>query len=201
MKTIVKEKLINDYKNLKYYKEGTFIRYHFMFNDVNVNVYFDAFDKQAVSFSLIMIYRNDYYYTSLNVNDTPNTTEYLHKIPSGILNKILVDNKLNALFDKLESFILNNKATYGLYSKDIIFTNTMTYSCKREDLPFWKGIRHVRMSDDTLKRLRVTSNIDYSTLLNIQSKNLTLVKTRCPEERKDITVILKSVGIDLELRS
>lgn len=75
----------------------------------------------------------------------------------------------------------------------------MAYSSKREDLPFWKGIRHVTMSDKTLKRLSVTSNIDHDTLLKIQSKNLTLVKTRYPKERKYITVILKSVGIDLKL--
>ena len=148
---------------------------------------------------MILIYEKDYYYTSLNVNDTPTSVEYLHKIPSEILNRILVDNELNSFFDNLESFILNNEPIPGLYSREKIFTNTMAYSSKREDLPFWKGIRHVRMSDKTLKRLSVTSNIDYDTLLKIQSKNLTLVKTRYPKERKYITFILKSVGIDLKL--
>ena len=73
----------------------------------------------------------------------------------------------------------------------------MKYSYRRDDLPFWKGIRHVRMSDKTLRRLSVTSNIEYDTLKRIQSKNMTIVKTRFPEERKMIRIILREAEIDL----
>ncbi|MFW3591228.1 hypothetical protein ACN9US_00830 [Staphylococcus caprae] len=36
------EKLINDYKNLRYKKETTAIKYSGVFNKVNINIYFDA---------------------------------------------------------------------------------------------------------------------------------------------------------------
>ena len=64
-------------------------------------------------------------------------------------------------------------------------------------MPFWKGIRRVRMSDKTLRRLSVTSNIEYDTLKRIQEKNMTIVKTRFPEERKMIRIILREAEIDL----
>lgn len=197
MTTAAKDKLINDYDSLDFHIGDTFIKYCFVYNGVNVNVYFDAYDKQDVSLSLILIFNNNYYYTSLNADDTPSCVEYLHKIPDEILKLILVDNSLSDFYKALEDHILNNAPSIGRYSKDIIFENTMKYSKERYDLPFWKGLRHVRMSDKTLKRLSVTSNIKYDTLKEIQSKNMTLVKTRFPEERKNIRIILKEVDIEL----
>ena len=201
MKGIVKEKLINDYNNLEFHIDDTFAKYHFTYNDVYVNIYFDAYDSQALSLSIILIYGMDYYYTSLNVDDTDTNVEYLHKIPLGILKRILVDRKLDDLFDHLEEHILNNDPVVGRYSNDKLFSSTLKFSGKRKDLPFWKSIKHVRMSDETLNRLRVTSNISLSTLKTIQSKNMTLVKTQFPKDRKNIKMILDSKGIDLELRT
>lgn len=201
MKNIVKEKLLSDYNGLSYHIDDTFTKYHFTYNDVYVNVYFDAYDIQALSLSVILIYERDYYYTSLNVDNTDTNVEYFHKIPLGILKKILVDNKLDDIFEHLEQHILDNSPTVGRYSKDKLFSSTLKFSGKRKDLPFWKSIKHVRMSDDTLNRLRVTSNISLGTLKKIQSKNMTLVKTQFPKDRKNIKMILDSKGIDLELRS
>ena len=201
MNSKVKDKLINDYNSVGHHIDDTFTKYHFTYNDVYVNIYFDAYDSQALSLSVILIYSMDYYYTSLNVDDTDTNVEYLHKIPLGILKRILVDKKLDDLFDHLEEHILNNAPVAGRYSNDKLFSSTLKFSGKRKDLPFWKSIKHVRMSDETLNRLRVTSNISLSTLKKIQSKNMTLVKTQFPKDRKNIKMILDSKGIDLELRS
>ena len=134
----------------------------------------------------------------MNADDTPSSVEYSHKIPDEILKLILVDNNLSDFYKEIEDHILNNEPNIiGRYSKDKIFENTMKYSKEREDLPFWKGIRHVRMSDKTLKSLNVTSNIKYDILKKKKKKNMTLVKTRFPEERKNIKIILKEVEIEL----
>ncbi|SFB79747.1 hypothetical protein [Ruminococcus albus] len=201
MKNMVKDKLINDYNDLSYHTDDTFTKYRFTYNGVYVHVYFDAYDYQALSLSVILIYERDYYYTSLNVDDTDTNIEYLHKIPLGILRRILVNKKLDDMFEHLEEHILNSTPEEGRYSDDKLFSSTLKFSGKRKDLPFWKSIKHVRMSDDTLNRLRVTSNISLSTLKKIQSKNMTLVKTQFPKDRKNIKMILDSKGIDLELRS
>lgn len=73
----------------------------------------------------------------------------------------------------------------------------MKYSRSEIDLPFWYHIRKVRMSLDTLNKLSASSDISRETLLKIQNKNLTLVRTYKPEKRKKLTVILDSVGITL----
>lgn len=176
----VKEKLMNDYDTLSFHIGDTFIKYSYGYKDVDVNLYFDASDKQSISLSLILIKDKMYYYTSLNVDNTPVNVEYLHKIPVEILNSILVNKKLSTFFESLEDHIMNNVPRPGRYLKDKLFINTMKYSYRRDDLPFWKGIRHVRMSNKTLRRLSVTSNIEYDTLRKIQSKNMTIVKTRFP---------------------
>lgn len=197
MTTEVKEKMINDYDSLNFHIGDTFIKYSYVYEGVDVKVYFDASDKQSLSLSLILIKDKMYYYTSLNADNTPVNVEYLHKIPVEILNSILVNKKLSAFFVSLEDHIMNNDPHPGRYLKDKLFVNTMKYSYSRDDLPFWKGIRRVRMSDKTLRRLSVTSNIEYDTLKRIQAKNMTIVKTRFPEERKMIRIILREAEIDL----
>lgn len=91
----------------------------------------------------------------MNADDTPSSIEYSHKIPDEILKLILVDNNLSDFYKEIEDHILNNEPNIiGRYSKDKIFENTMKYSKEREDLPFWKGIRHVRMSDKNVKKAK-----------------------------------------------
>ena len=197
MRKQVRDHLIDEYDSLKVKCKFTALKYRFVHNEVNVNIYFDNYDG-IPSMSIILSYKNKYYYTSLNINNTKVRTEYLKKIPSDILEKLLDDNKhLNAFFEDIEEHILNNEKTVVNYKKDTCFTNTMKYSRSRKDLPFLYSLRKVKMSNDTLERLSETMSIDRSVLKNIQSQGLTVVRTDDVDKRKSLVAIIKGYTIKI----
>lgn len=198
MKIEVKNKLQKEYKELKFNTSTTAIKYHYTYNGVNVNLYFDEFDKGNPSLTMILAYEKNYYYTSLNVKDTNVTKEYLEKIPSHILENILnTDMKLDDFFNSIDEHILNNNYIVINYKKDTYFINTMKFNRNRSDLPFLHTIRKVRMSDEALCKLYETMGIDRQILIKIQDENLTLVRTDDPGKRKSLTAILEGIAIKI----
>lgn len=189
--------LINRYNCIPQKTNATCLKYHYEYNSVHVNVYFDAFDVNSVSFSIVLVYGNKYYYTSLNILNSGIETEYLTKIPSQILSKILVDNCLDDFYRKMETHILEDRPYVNYYNKDKYFINTIRYSKTNLDLPFWSHIRRVRMSDDTLYKLNAKADISLETLQKIQNKGLTLVRTADSTKRKELTIILQRENIEL----
>lgn len=183
---------------MKYKGHSTCLKYHYQYNNVNVNVYFDAYEPESLSLYLILVYESKYYYTALNLDDTSIRTEYLNKIPIEILTRILVDSHLTEFYSDMENHILSDKAIVNTYSKDKIFVGTMKYSKNKEDLPFWYCLRNVRMQDDTLFKLHASANISIDILKQIQEKNFTLVRTANAERRKELIVILESINIKLK---
>ena len=196
MRQEVRDYLIEEYNNLEFRRQFTAIKYRFRYNNVDVNIYFDAYDDKAPSMSMILAYDRTYYYTSLNINNTEVQTEYLEKIPFAILNQILDENyQLNSFFAEIEKHILENNKIVINYEKDTCFINTMKYSRSREDLPFLQSLRKVKMPDDTLERLSETMGIDREILKKIQSEGFTIVRTDDIKKRKHLTAIIKNTDI------
>lgn len=196
MRQKVREYLIEEYNNLEFRRQFTAIKYRFRYNNVDVNIYFDAYDDKAPSMSMILAYDRTYYYTSLNINNTEIRTEYLEKIPFAILNQILDENHhLNSFFEEIEKHILENNKIVINYEKDTCFINTMKYSRSREDLPFLQSLRKVKMPDDTLERLSETMGIDREILKKIQSEGFTIVRTDDIRKRKHLTAIIDNADI------
>lgn len=87
---------------------------------------------------------------------------------------------------------------YGFYyNEDTYFVNTIKYAKSKLDLPFWWYLRKVPMSDDTLYKLNARADITFDILRKIQQEGYTLVRTPDPEKRKELTLILKQIGIKL----
>lgn len=194
MKAKTQQILQEQYNKLNSPKPTTAIKYYFQYEKVNVNIYFDAYDKSNLSMCLILNYEKEYYYTSLNINNTKIKTEYLEKIPINILSKILDENKqLNNFYDSIETHIENKKPKIINYKDDVLFKNTLSFSNHRKDLPFIRGIRKVPMTDKTFKNLNETLGININILRQIKDCNMTLVRTNNPELRKNITLILKDL--------
>ena len=78
MRSEVKIQLLNNYYALPYKGSITAIKYGFKYHNVNVNLYFDAYDEKNPSLSMILSFSEKYYYTSLNVKDTSLMLFYLH---------------------------------------------------------------------------------------------------------------------------
>lgn len=53
------------------------------------------------------------------------------------------------------------------------------------------------MSDDALYKLNARADITFDILRKIQQEGYTLVRTPDPEKRKELTLILKQIGIKL----
>lgn len=196
MRQEVRDYLIDEYNNLEFGRQFTAIKYRFRYNNVDVNIYFDAYDEKAPSMSMILVYDRAYYYTSLNINNTEVRTEYLEKIPFVILDQILDEShQLISFFAEIEKHILENNKIVINYEKDTCFINTMKYSRSRTDLPFLQSLRKVKMPDNTLERLSETMGIDREILKKIQSEGFTIVRTDDIKKRKHLTAIIENTGI------
>lgn len=191
--------LINQYKRTCIPAKNSCLKYYYQFHNVHVNVYFDAFEEKSVSLSMILSANGKYYYTPLNILNTGTSTQYLKKLPRQILEKILVDEHLTCFFENMESHLLKNKPRCTNYDKDVGFVNTVKNIKPFEtiNLPFWRGLRKVHMQDETMYKLSTRADISLETLKKIQQEGYTLVRTRDPNQRKELTLILQEIGITL----
>lgn len=199
MKEATKMYLINKYNSLPSRTNATCLKYHYIFNTIHVNVYFDAWDQTSVSLSVVLVSNplKKYYYTSLNILNSMMRTEYLPKIPSQILEKILVNEHLDDFYKNMEQHLLKDEPYLNFYNEDIYFRNTIKYARNNLDLPFWWHVRNVRMSDETVDNLCARADISREILKKIQEKGLTLVRTADPTKRKELTLILRQQRIEL----
>lgn len=200
MKQEVKSKLLGLYSQLNSCSPKTALKFRFQYNMVNVNLYFDAYDNESPSLSMILEYNKKYYYTSLNIKNNKIIKEFLAEIPSDILEKILnSEYQLDDFFSAIEAHILFGNFIVINYQKDIMFVNTMKYSNEnRKDLPFLMTIKKTRMQDKTLYNLSQTMGIDEGILRKIQNENMTLVRTDNPDRRKKLIAILQGTKIRID---
>lgn len=192
-----KEKLIRIYQGISNKKPEHCLKFHYVYNGVNVNLYFDYFDKKSMSLSLILVADKVFYFTPLNILNKGLNKEYLPKMPFEILSKILQDGKLDDFYRNMETHILQDNPHINYYSKDKIFTNTLKFKKGNIDLPFWKTVRRIRMPENTLINLSHRADISIEVLRKVQNNNLTLVRTAKPEERRELTLILSEHNINL----
>lgn len=193
------EKLKSDYEYYVYKKNSgaACLKYHFQYNEVSVNLYFDMFDTQLPLLSLVLIYNKNYYYTSLNVSQFDIPFQYLNQIPKEILDKILDSNRrLVEFFNKVNDELLTVMPVNASY--DYNFFDVFKYTNNKENLPFLYCLRHQRMTDETLNLLRVTMSIPVKILRAIQSHNMTIVRTAKLKYRKKLTVVLKEYNIAMD---
>lgn len=198
MRQEVSDHLMEEYSKLKLKKQFTALKYHFKYNNVDVNIFFDAYDEKVPSLIMILAYEKKYYYTSLNISNIKARTEYLEKIQPAILNQILDEcNHLNAFFADIEEHILNGAKRVINYERDVCFTNTMKYSRSRKDLPFMFSLRKIKMSNDMLERLSETMGVGREILEKIQSSGFTIVRTDDVNKRKSLTAIIENSEISI----
>ncbi|HDN2514150.1 TPA: hypothetical protein P1K40_000332 [Clostridioides difficile] len=191
MKESIKNFLIEKYNELDYKASYTCLKYHYKYNGVNVNIYFDAYDPRSLSLDMILLYDKESYYTPLNISNTNIQTEYLKDIPLKILSRILVDEHLIEFYKNMENHILKDNHRVNSYSRDIIFVNTMKRIKKWSiDLPLWHFVRKFRMYDETLNKLSARADISREILKEVQAHNSTLVRTDDLNKRKKLTIIL-----------
>lgn len=198
MKESTKKYLIEKYNSIPHKTKTSCLKFHYVYNGVHVNMYFDAFDKDSATFSIVLIMDKIYYYTPLNILNDEIKTEYLNILPPEILNKITVDYHLNDFYENMERHLLEDRPYFNSYNTDKFFVNTIRYSQDSLDLPFWWHLRHVRMSDEMLNKLNARGDISLNVLRKIQDKGFTLVRTGDPIKRKELTMILDQEGIMLK---
>lgn len=190
----VRTKMLTDYSQLNFKGKGTCVKYRYDYNDVTVNLYFDAFDPGSYSLTMILSTEKQFYFTTLNVMNTRIRKEYLPELPLIFLSKILVNNELDDFYMHMEEKVLEITPIPLSYKKDTIFKNTTEFQ-KGIDLPFWWHLRKSRMTDDTLEKLSERADISRNTLLAIQEKGFTLVRTDDSDKRRNLKIILGEIGI------
>ena len=106
MQENVRTKLLNDYSQLKFKGKSTCVKYRYDYNGVTVNLYFDAFDPDSNTLTMILSTEKQFYFTTLNSMNTRIRKEFLPKLPPVFLNKILVNNELDEFYKHMENKIL-----------------------------------------------------------------------------------------------
>lgn len=197
MKEQTRNKLLNDYSQLNFKRKSTCVKYRYDYNSVTVNLYFDAFDPDSNTLTMILSTKKNFYFTTLNVMNPRIRKEYLPKLPSIFLDKILVDNELDEFYKHMEDKILETPPITASYRRDTIFINTIKYQKDNIDLPFWWHLRKVSMSNDTLESLSERADISREILLKIQEQGFTLVRTGDIDKRRNLTLILDEHNITL----
>lgn len=94
-------------------------------------------------------------FSPLNILNENMAAEYLSKIPSSILNKLLVNGHLYNFYLDMEKHLLGHepciKKQISNYNHDKVFTNTIRCSQNKLDLPFWWHLRRATMSEKTIQ--------------------------------------------------
>ena len=187
------KKLKSEYDNLPFKKEFTCIKYYYLYNYVHVNIYFDCYDKRCPAFNLILVYENDYYFTSLNINNNSIESQYLTKIPKSILNRILFEERLEKFYDVMCEEVLTNEKKVINYEKETLFMKTLHNSQYCENKPFFKNLKKSNMSSEMYNKLKFSYNLQDSILEEVKQKGYTFVFTSNPMHRKSLTLILKRI--------
>ncbi|MCW1871899.1 hypothetical protein OLQ26_04400 [Campylobacter jejuni] len=98
-----------------------------------MNLYFDDYDKNYPSTSIILAMDKSYYITSFNVDNFDEKNQYLDKIPDPILNLIKDENnKLTSFYNEMRKRIKEDNFQNISYSSDIVFNNTIQYNKNKE---------------------------------------------------------------------
>lgn len=192
------ENLTRTYMASTHKTSASCLKFHYEYNSVHVNVYFDAFDIQSLSLSIVLMYNQEIYFTSLNIVNNEIENRYLPNLTYEIKNHILVDNRLDDFYNNMEEHLSNDTPYCNYGYDDKYFRRGVSNASNANALVFWSHIRRVRMTDQTLNQLYTQNNISYETLLAIQNNGLTLVRTADPTRRKKLTLILKKFNIELQ---
>ncbi|WP_261663952.1 MULTISPECIES: DNA repair protein Rad50 [unclassified Campylobacter] len=166
-----------------------------------MNLYFDDYDKNYPSTSIILAMDKSYYITSFNVDNFDGKNQYLDKIPDPILNLIKDENnKLTSFYNEMRKRIKEDNFQNISYSSDIVFNNTIQYNKNKENgNPFFHYIRAVVMTPEHFKKLFHSMNISKEILMKIQQAGFTIVTTNDPNKRKNFYEKLKSKEIFIEV--
>ena len=193
-----RNKMMQDYSRLRFKGAGACVKYWYKYNDVNVNLYFDAYDKDCLSLTLIMIADGLFYGAPLNVMNTSLKKEYLPKLPPAFRNKITVYNKLDTFYEDMQKKIPTIRPYDTNYLDDTIFSQTYKFQKGIIELPFLADKRQTRMTDAMLEQLHGQFHISRKVLYQIQRKGCTLVRTDDVARRSTLRYILNEIGIELD---
>lgn len=193
-----KNKMLQDYSKLRFKGAGNCVKYWYKYKDVNVNLYFDAYDKDSLSLIIIMITDGLFYGAPLNIMNTSLKKEYLPKLPPTFRNKITIANKLDTFYEDMQKQILNVKVYDTNYLNDTIFSQTYRFQKSIIELPFLSDKRNMRMTDAMLEQIHGQFHISRKVLYQIQQKGYTLVRTDDIAKRSTLRCILNEIGIELD---
>lgn len=199
MKKSTIDYLVKYYNNLINKKANTCLKFRYIFNNISVNIYFDAFYASNISFNIILIHKetNTYYFTPINIFKS----KFLPALSPKIQEKIILHKSLNCFYENMENHLLKDTPVIVDYN-DACFKHTLNNKkALHVDKPFLSHLSRKHMADKTLNNLFNVTSIPMEVLQKIKDSGYTLVRTVDPSKRKDITLILNRINIKLEEES
>lgn len=173
MKEEVIEHLKTEYKKLEIKSKKACLKYSYLFNKVSVNIYFDNYDKDLPSITLILKFEKVCYFRTFNFE----YSRYLENIPIEILNKLLDNNTLEEFYDTLEEKLMKEYCIAS-YQKDYLYKENVKLQekiCKINPFVFY--LRKPPMTEEQKSLLNTYLNIPKETLNYIQKKGFTIATT------------------------
>ncbi|WP_251423742.1 hypothetical protein [Veillonella agrestimuris] len=199
MKTTVKNRLIEAYNQLETDDAKTAIKYHFEYNLVQVNLYFDNYDFKNPSLCIFLKYKEHSYFTTLKMNNTGGSNQYLDKLNSTIRHQIIDDNgKLLSFFECIDTHILERRFEKIYYGTDKSFNQAMNSKRKEngnEEFSFIKGIKRGIMSDKMENWVLQNTSVNYGDIKLVKTKKYTFIRTNDITKRIKLDIIFENKGL------
>ncbi|MBK1973905.1 DNA repair protein Rad50 [Campylobacter sp. TTU-622] len=195
--TIILGILLKKYNNSNYKKVGNCIKLRYQYHSVNVNLYFDAYDKNYPSAFIILAANKSYYMTSFNVDNFDEKNQYLKKLPIPIRKLIRDENKqLASFYNEMRKHIKEDNFQNISYNNDIVLNKTIkSNKNKKYGGLFFHYTRKSKMTSEHFNRLFYKINISKEILMKIQQAGFTIATTSDPNKRKDFHEELRNKGI------
>lgn len=161
------------YTEKKFKKKETCIKTFFSYNGVNINVYFDNYDKKNPVLHVVFHLKNIYYLKTFNF---VNMKKYLSNVPPEILTQLKYENQLEDFYTRLEQVMNENKWIPANYEKDYFYKEAFKKT-KLDIQPFFWHLRKENMQQAHKELLYKNLNISLDDLDYIQKKGFTVVTT------------------------
>lgn len=191
------DRLRKEYNNLSKKGKETALKLHYLYNEVNVNVYVDFWDPECPMMQLLLVLnqgvaRPIYYLQAVNVFVTGEHKKYLEDLSPEFCGRLIdSDNSLKKFYNDMDVRLRKEKLFAINIAKEVLINNTRRYKKNRKEIyPYLHYLRRVGMSDTHYEELQSVLSIDEDILDKIRDSRYTIVTTPDPSKRVTLQVLL-----------
>jgi len=203
MKKETLDKMKTEYGKIYAPKKTSAVKYHYIYNGVHVNVYFDAYDPDCYTLIVILALideceKKQYYMQNINVSEEGWHSRYLPGIVEyayDIYKKIAPNNLMVDFWTHMENKLMEVNGFIINVLKDKCYENTCKWNQKhnQEIGMYIHYPRRVNMKKEHYEDLHNSLGIAKKDLDIIMELGFTIATTNDPNKRIELSVLMERI--------